>query len=250
MKSLRLASLTLFLFSCFVPAVAGVATVAVASNFAPTLKALATLAEKEGAHQYRIVNGATGALYAQIRNGAPFDLLLAADSATPERLEKDGLSVPGSRFTYATGQLVLWSTQPQLIDAQGAVLKSTRYQTLALANPKTAPYGAAAQAVLQQLGVQAAGTQRWVQGESVGQTLSMVATGHAELGFVALSQLVQAGQLARGSLWRVPAALHPPIRQDAILLRRGQDNAAAQALMSALQSPAGKALIQSHGYQP
>lgn len=250
MKSLRLAGLSLFLFSWFVPAAAGVATVAVASNFAPTLKALAMLAEKDGAHQYRIVNGATGALYAQIRNGAPFDLLLAADSATPERLEKDGLGVSGSRFSYATGQLVLWSTKQQLVDEHGKVLKSARYKTLALANPKTAPYGTAALAVLQKLGVQASSTQRWVQGESVGQTLSMVATGHADLGFVALSQLVQAGQLERGSLWRVPASLHPPIRQDAILLRRGQDNAAAQALMRTLQSPAGKALIQSHGYQP
>lgn len=250
MKTLRLYLLGLSLALSMLPAGAAVATVAVASNFVPTLKAVAALAEQEGAHQYRVVSGATGGLYAQIRNGAPFDLLLAADSTTPERLQIEGLGVAGSRFTYATGQLVLWSTQPNLIDAHGAVLQSQRYRTLALANPKTAPYGAAALAVLQRLGVKTSGEQRWVQGESVGQALSMIATGHADLGFVALAQLVQAGQLERGSLWRVPASLHPPIRQDAILLRRGQDNAAAQALMRALQSPAGKALIQSHGYLP
>ena len=226
------------------------ATVAVAANFAPTLTALAASLERQTGHHYRIASGATGSLYAQIKNGAPFDLFLAADQLAPQQIERAGLSVAGTRLTYATGQLVLWSSKPNRVDAQGAVLTSANLGKLAYANPKTAPYGAAAVAVLQRLGLRDALSQHMVQGESVGQTLSFIATGNADAGFVALSQVLEGGQLKSGSMWLVPQHLYPPIRQDAVLLRRGEHNAAALALLAALRSEAGKALIQAHGYQP
>lgn len=226
------------------------ATVAVAANFVPTLKALIALPGPHTGHQYRVVSGATGGLYAQIRNGAPFDLLLAANQVVPQALEREGLSEAGSRFTYATGTLVLWSADPKRVDPQGMVLKQAAFQRLAYANPQTAPYGAAAMSVLQQLGLFDAVRSRLVQGESVGQALSFVATGNADLGFVALSQVLENGRLKSGSMWTVPNTLYPPIRQDAVLLRRAADNAAALALITALRSDAGKALLQAHGYQP
>jgi molybdate transport system substrate-binding protein len=226
------------------------ATVAVAANFAPTLKVLVAEIEKQTGHQYRLVSASTGGLYAQIRNGAPFDVLLAADQAVPLALERDGLTVAGSRFTYATGTLVLWSANAQGVDAQGQVLKKGQFKRLAIANPKTAPYGAAALAALKQLGLENAVHSRLVQGESVGQTLSFIATGNADLGFVALSQVLKNSQLKSGSMWQVPTHLYPPIRQDAVLLRQAAHNAAALALIAALQSKAGKDLLTAHGYQP
>lgn len=226
------------------------ATVAVAANFAPTLLAISSSLEGQGEHRYRVVSASTGSLYAQIRNGAPFDLLLAADQTIPAALEHDGLAVSGSRFTYASGALVLWSADPRRVDAHGMVLKNLLFKRLAYANPKTAPYGAAALSVLEGMGLQNAVRSRLVQGESVGQALSFVATGNAELGFVALSQVLHNGVLRSGSMWQVPTHLYPPIRQDAVLLRRAEHNAAALALIAALQSEAGKALIKAHGYQP
>jgi molybdate transport system substrate-binding protein len=226
------------------------ATVAVAANFAPTLKVLVAGLEQQTGHHYRLVSASTGGLYAQIRNGAPFDVLLAADQASPLALERDGLTVINSRFTYATGTLVLWSADPQRIDVQGAVLKQGHFKRLAIANPNTAPYGAAALATLKQLGVEDAVRGRLVQGESVGQTMSLIATGNADLGFVALSQVLGNSQLKSGSMWKVPTHWYPPIHQDAVLLRRAAHNAAALALIAALQSIAGKALLTAHGYQP
>ena len=224
------------------------ATIAVAANFAEPMRALATLLEQTTGHRLELSVGATGRMYAQIRNGAPFDAFLAADQRAPAQLEADGLAVPGSRFTYATGQLVLWSAQPDLVDAQGAVLQTDRFRKLAIANPKTAPYGAAALEVMARLSLSDKLAPRLVQGESIGQAYNFVFTGNAELGFVAMSQVLDGGQLKSGSVWRVPPALYTPIRQDAVLLQRGAHNAAARALMALLRSPQGQAVIRSFGY--
>lgn len=224
------------------------AQVAVAANFAEPIKAVATVLEKTTGHTLRITVGATGGLYAQIRNGAPFDVLLSADTKTPVQLETDGLAQPGSRFTYATGKLVLWSADPARVDAEGAVLKGDGFRKLAIANPKTAPYGAAAVEVINKLGLSATLTPRLVQGESIGQTYNFVHTGNAEIGFVAMSQVLEGGRLKGGSMWVVPQTLYAPIRQDAVLLKRAAGNEAALALMKRLQSPDIKALIRSFGY--
>ncbi|MDY7578250.1 molybdate ABC transporter substrate-binding protein [Herbaspirillum sp. RTI4] len=222
--------------------------VAVAANFAAPLKLLAADFQKATGHQVQITVESTGKLYAQISNGAPFDILLAADEATPARLEKEQQAVAGSRFTYASGTLVLWSASPTGVDSQGEVLKQGRFQHLAIAAPKLAPYGAAALETLTKLklldGVQA----KLVQGESIGQTYSFIASGAAELGFVALSQVMENGKLTSGSAWIVPAALHAPIRQDAVLLMKGKDHPAAIALLDYLRSAPAKSAIRSFGY--
>jgi len=224
------------------------AQVAVAANFAEPVKAVAAVLEKTTGHTLRITVGATGGLYAQIRNGAPFDVMLSADTRTPAQLETDGLAQPNSRFTYATGKLVLWSADPAKVDAQGAVLKGEGFRKLAIANPKTAPYGAAAVDVINQLGLTAALTPKLVQGESIGQTYNFVHTGNAEIGFVAMSQVLDGGRLKGGSMWVVPQNLYAPIQQDAVLLKRAANNEAAVALMKLLQSPNIKTLIRSYGY--
>ncbi|MGI9216470.1 MAG: molybdate ABC transporter substrate-binding protein, partial [Hydrogenophaga sp.] len=174
---------------------------------------------------------------------------LSADNERPEMLEKDGLAQPGTRFTYATGQLVLWSVKPGRVDGQGAVLKAPDLGKVAYANPKTAPYGAAAVQVLNRLGLTNALSPKLVQGESIGQTFNFVKTANADVGFVAMSQVLDGGKLKEGSMWVVPQASHDPIRQDAVLLKRGAGNEAAQALLKLLQSPNIKDLIRSYGYE-
>lgn len=227
----------------------GTVLVAVASNFAPTLAALAPGFRQATGHSLTLAAGPTTRLGMQIAAGAPFQVLLAADQATPARLEADGHAVPASRFTYATGQLVLWSARPGLVDAQGAVLANGSFRHLAVANPKLAPYGDAAMAVLRARGLEAALRPRLVMGESIAQAHQFVRTGHAELGFVAWSQLLQGGgQPLAGSYWRVPAGLHAPLRQDAVLLTPGAGQPAALALLAYLKTPAAQALIQAHGY--
>ena len=196
--------------------------------------------------------GSTGRLYSQIVAGAPFDLLLAADAKTPGRLVAEGHAQAANRFTYAIGQLVLWSPVAGRVDADGRVLSSSCWQRLAIANPKLAPYGEAAMAVLQKRGLEAQLAAKLVTGDSIGQAYQFVATGNAELGFVALSQ-VQApgqtpGQPASGSLWRVPQAYYPEIRQDVVLLRRGEANAAATALLRYLRDAEARAVIIGYGY--
>lgn len=229
-------------------ALAAEAQVAVAANFAEPIKAIAAVLEKTTGHTLRISTGASGAFYTQIKNGAPFDVFLSADNERPEMLEKDGLVQPGTRFTYATGKLVLWSAKAGRVDDQGAVLKAADLGKVALANPKTAPYGAAAVQVMDKLGLKDALTPRLVQGESIGQAFNFVKTGNADVGFVALSQVLSGGRLKEGSMWVIPQAHHDPIRQDAVLLKRGADNEAAQALLKLLQSPKVKDLIRSYGY--
>lgn len=247
-RHLRLFLSTAALLLASWSAQAAQATVAVAANFAEPLRALAAVLEKTTGHRLEIVAGATGRLYAQIANGAPFDLFLAADQATVAKAESEGLTVPGSRFLYATGQLVLWSARPDLVDKQGQVLRQDGWRRLAVANPRTAPYGAAALQTLAQLGLTQALAPRLVQGESIAQTYNFAHTGNAELAFVALSQVLEGGRLKGGSMWVVPAQYHEPIRQDAVLLKRGARNEAARALVKLMQSPAGQDLIRSFGY--
>ena len=222
--------------------------VAVAANFTEPAKELAAMLQKTTGHTAQLSFGATGAFYTQIKNGAPFDVLLAADSQTPARLEQEGDTAPGTRLTYATGQLVLWSAQPGLVDDKGEVLKSGHFNKIAIANPKTAPYGAAAVETINKLGLQAALQPKLVTGESIGQTYSFIASGNAELGFVALSQVMNGGKFKGGSMWLVPSNLHTPIVQEAVILKRAQDNPAAKAWMDLLRSPRGKELIRSYGY--
>ena len=222
--------------------------VAVAANFTLPMQRIAAEFERDTGHKALLSFGATGRFYAQIQNGAPFEVLLAADDETPARLEADGAAVPGSRFTYAIGRLVLWSAQAGVVDERGAVLKSGRFAHLAIANPKAAPYGAAAVEVLKGLALLDALTPKFVQGENVAQTHQFVASGNAELGFVALSQVWRDGKIASGSAWVVPATLHAPIRQDAALLNTGRDRPAALALMRYLRGDKARALIRSFGY--
>lgn len=223
--------------------------VAVAANFTAPMQRIAEAFARDTGHRAVLAFGATGKFYAQINNGAPFDVLLAADEQTPQRLEDEGQGVTGSRFTYAVGSLVLWSAREGYVDAQGRVLADGDFRHLALANPKTAPYGAAALQTLEKLGLRERLQPRFVQGENIAQTHQFVASGNAELGFIALSQVVEDGRIARGSAWRVPADQHQPIRQDALLLQRGEHNPAARALLDYLRSASAVALIRAYGYE-
>lgn len=225
------------------------AQVAVAANFAEPIKAIAAVLTKTTGHTLKITLGATGKLYAQIQNGAPFDVLLAADTATPEKLATEGLGVPGSRFTYATGKLVLWSADARRVDAQGDVLKAPNLGKVSHANPKVAPYGVATVQVIDKLGLTTALTPKLVQGESIGQTFAFAATGAADVGFVAMSQVLEGGKLKSGSMWVVPQALYTPIRQDAVVMQKSATNEAALALVALLKSPRIKDLIRSYGYE-
>ena len=223
--------------------------VAVAANFTAPMQKIAVEFEKDTGHKALVSTGATGAFYAQIKNGAPFEVLLSADDETPAKLEAEGAGVKGSRFTYAIGRLVLWSAKPGFVDARGEVLKKGDFNKLALANPKTAPYGSAALEVMKKLGVQEALQPKIVQGENISQTFQFVSTGNAEVGFVALSQVWQDGVLKSGSAWIVPADLYAPIRQDAILLAKGEGKPAAEALLKYLKGDKAKAVIKSYGYE-
>ena len=222
--------------------------VAVAANFAAPFQKIAAGFEAATGHKAVAIVGSTGKFYTQIKAGAPFEILLAADDETPRKLIDEGLAVKGQSFTYATGKLVLWSAQPGVVDAQGEVLKKGGFSHLSIANPKLAPYGAAAVETLKTLGLYESLTPKIVQGESIGQAHQLVSTGNAELGFVALSQVAPPDKPATGSLWVVPAKLYTPILQDAVLLNRGADKAAAQALLGYLRGDAAKAVIKSYGY--
>ena len=230
------------------PARAGEAQVAVAANFAGPLARIAEGFTAASGHTLKISAGATGKFYSQILAGAPFEVLIAADDETPKKLIKEGHAVAGSNFTYAIGQLVLWSARAGLVDGQGAVLATGTFAHLAIANPKTAPYGAAAMQVLKTRGLADAVAPRLVTAESIAQAYQFVSTGNAELGFVALSQVAVPGKAIAGSYWRVPAGLHDDIRQDAVLLKMGEKNPAATALLAYLKGAAARDLIKSFGY--
>lgn len=222
--------------------------VAVAANFSAPMLKIAAAFERDTGHKATLSIGSTGRFYAQIRNGAPFQLLLSADDATPARLEREGFAVPGTRFTYAIGRLVLWSRHAGLVDDRGDVLRSGSFQRLALADPRLAPYGAAAVQTLTRLGLLQRLQPRFVTGENIAQAWQFVSTGNAELGFVALSQVYADGRITQGSGWIVPDTLHAPIRQDAVLLQAGRDNPAARALLGYLKGEATRALIRAQGY--
>jgi molybdate transport system substrate-binding protein len=223
--------------------------VAVAANFAQTLKEISIVFEKDTGHKLAITQGSTGKLYAQISQGAPFEVFLSADDETPEKLVTEGKAINGTRFTYAIGRLALWSPKPDLVDEGGQVLKTDKFRFLAIANARVAPYGRAAVQVMQKLGVLASIEPRVVQGESITQTFQFVSTGNAQLGFVALSQISENGKIKSGSAWIVPENMHEQLRQDAVLLNPGKDSAAATALLNFLKSDKAKKIIAAHGYQ-
>jgi molybdate transport system substrate-binding protein len=237
-------SLTLMVSSAHAETV----TVAVAANFIAPMQVISQLFEAQTPHQLKTSTGSSGKFYAQIKNGAPFEVLLSADAEIPAQLERDGLAVPGSRFTYANGQLVLWSNTPGRIDGQANILREGRYKKIAIANPELAPYGRAALQTLQALGVTEQNKAKIVMGENIGQTYQFVLTGNAEIGFVAASQVYRDGKLTAGSAWLVPDKLHETIRQDAVLLDAGKHSEAAMRFLSFLQSDAARAIIESYGY--
>jgi molybdate transport system substrate-binding protein len=222
--------------------------VAVAANFTAPMQKIAADFEKDTGHKAALSFGSTGKFYAQIKNGAPFEVLLAADDETPAKLEQEGAAVTGSRFTYAIGRLVLWSARTAIVDDQGAVLKKGGFDHLALANPRLAPYGAAAVEAMKALGVHDSLAPKFVQAENIAQAYQFVATENALLGFVALSQVLEGGKLKSGSAWIVPANLHSPIRQDAVILDKGRGNPAAEALLKYLKGDKARAVIKAYGY--
>lgn len=223
-------------------------TVAAAANFSSALKALTGSFEQRTGHKAVLVFGSTGKIYAQVVNGAPYDVFLAANDEHPAKLEQEGHAVRGSRFTYAQGRLALWSARAGYVDSRGDVLKSGDFTRLAIANPRLAPYGQAAVETLRALGLYDRLSSRLVQGEDVGQTLQLVATGNAPLGFVAFSQIKSLPPERQGSWWVVPSGHHRPVDQQAVLLMRGADNPAARAFLDFLKSPEGRAIVREAGY--
>jgi molybdate transport system substrate-binding protein len=273
MQIFRGAGLLALLVSAAVGAQAAEVQVAVAANFTQPLEKIAAGFSAATGHTLKVSAGATGKFHSQIAAGAPFEVLIAADDETPKKLITDGRAVAGSSFTYAIGKLVLWSAQPGFVDDQGEVLATGRFAHLAIANPKVAPYGAAAMQVIQARGLAEALAPKLVTGQSIGQAFQFVGSGNAELGFVALSQVIAAGppqgdqrplggpspkapggpasvpgEPVTGSYWRVPQNLYGEIRQDAVLLKAGEKNPAAAALLAYLKSPAAQEVIKSFGY--
>ena len=231
------------------PVQAAEVNVAVAANFTTPMKRIVEKFEKDTGHKVVMSFSSTGRFYAQITHGAPFDVFLSADDDTPARLEKEGAAVAGSRFTYATGRLVLWSAKPGLVDEKAAMLLRSDFKYLAIAAPKLAPYGAAAVETLTKLGMLPQLQTKLVTGESIGQTFSMISSGNADLGFVAMSQVFEDGKLKNGSVWVVPGHLHSPLKQDAVILVRGRNNPAALQLMTFMRSGQARAIMNSYGYE-
>lgn len=225
-------------------------SVAVAANFTEPMNAIAAEFAKDTGHQAKLSFGSSGNLYAQIKNGAPFELFLSADDEKPALLEKEGLGVTDTQFTYAIGSLVLWSAKTGFVDDKGDVLRRGQFNKLAIANPKLAPYGKAAMEVLTGMGILDTVSPKFVQGENIAQAYQFAMTGNADLSFVALSQVMKDGKVTSGSAWIVPGNLHTIIRQNAIILSIGKDNPAAKALVAYLKKDKAKAIIHSYGYKP
>lgn len=247
---LRLFAFSLSLLVVASAAPAGEVQVAVAANFAGPIGKIGEAFTAATGHSLKVSTGATGKFYTQIISGAPFEVLVAADDETPKKLVAEGHAVAGTNFTYALGRLVLWSAQPGFVDAQGAVLASDKVRHVAIANPKVAPYGAAAIEVIKARGLSDAMTPRLVTAESIAQAYQFVFTGNAEVGFVALSQVAVPGKPRVGSYWLVPQDLHGEIRQDAVLLKAGEKNPVAAAWLAYLKSEVAKQLIRDFGYGP
>ena len=229
-------------------AIAGEVNAAVAANFAAPAGQIAELFAKETGNSVRLSIGATGKFYVQIRQGAPFDVLLAADEETPKLLEQQNLAVAGSGFVYAEGRLVLWSAKPGYVDSKGTVLGAGSYNKIAYADPRLAPYGRAAVEVLQNMNLMEKVRGRVVTGESIGQTYQFAASGNAELAFIALSQIMKEGRVSRGSWWAVPANLYRPIRQTAVELTAARDKDAAHAFLAFLKGREAENIIKGYGY--
>jgi len=245
------AFLSLFIFMLLLPSAqaeqAGQVRLAVAANFLATAKALAPLFEKQTGHELLISGASTGKLYAHIINGAPYDVLLSADKSHPQQLEAAGKVVEGSRFVYASGKIVLWSSVAKPIDE--ASLAEGDFAKLAIANPRIAPYGRAAQQALQNMGLWQTVKPKLVQGESIGQAFQFVATGNAQLGLVALSQVLNpANRYNRQHYWLVPESYYDPLQQEAALLEHGRDNAAAKQFLQFLRSETAGNIMHSYGY--
>lgn len=219
-------------------------TVAVAANFSAPAKAIVLRFEEQTGHHVKLVLGSSGRIFAQIMHGAPFDVFLSADALKPAALKARGMTVPNSHFTYAIGALALWSADPGFIDNTGDILKEGRFNKLALANPRLAPYGLAARQVLQSLGLYETLSAKFVRGENIAQTYQFIATANADLGFIARAQLP-----ATGSYWIIPESLYQPIRQDAVILKSAADNKAALTFTRFLASDWAKKMISRHGYK-
>jgi molybdate transport system substrate-binding protein len=249
---LRLLAVVFVALVCAVPQVRAepeLVTVAVAANFLEPMRRIAAAYTETSGVGVRIVSGSTGGLYAKIRNGAPYDLFLAADRATPHRLDSDGLAMPGTRFTYAVGRLALWTKSRALAATVGPeILRRGAFNHIALANPTLAPYGAAAIQTLRALGLEQSLRSKFVRGQSIGQAYQFVATGSAPLGFVALSQLRRPNREPGGAWWLVPERLHDPIEQDAVAVAGRPNPAVSKAVLRFLRSDRGRAIIQTFGY--
>ncbi len=237
----------LFVAACPAASVAGEVRVAVAANFLATLHEIAANFERDTGHVAVVSSGSSGKLYAQIRNGAPFDVFCSADVRRPGLLEEEGLAVQGSRFTYAVGRLTLWGAGPAMTGRSGtSMLLSAGVEHVAIANPRTAPYGAAAREALQALGLWERIQDRLVRGDNIGQTFHFVFSQNAQLGFVALSQVLEVN--GAGSRWDVPTQLYAPIRQQAVLLRHGQRNEGARAFLDYVKGATARRIIERFGY--
>jgi molybdate transport system substrate-binding protein len=235
------------LFSAATPAAE--VQVAVAANFSGPFEKIAADFAAETGHKVVTAVGSTGKFYAQIRHGAPFEVLLSADDETPKKLIADSAAVAGSQFTYARGKLVLWSAKPGLVDDKGTVLMRGDVARIAICDAKLAPYGLAAEETLKALKLFDTLKPKFVTAESISQAYQFTATGNAEIGFIALSQVAVPGKPQTGSYWVVPANLYSPIQQDAVLLKTGEANPAARALLQYLRSEKARAVIRSYGYE-
>ncbi|MDF0666622.1 MAG: molybdate ABC transporter substrate-binding protein [Nitrospira sp.] len=248
MKRIILAWCLFVIAQAVPPAFAEPVLVAVAANFVPPFREVAVEFEKATGHSLKVAAGSSGNFYAQIKNGAPFDVFFSADNERPKKLEEEGFGVKDSRFTYAIGRVVLWSPNADLVKGH-ETLRSKNFKRLAMANPKTAPYGVAAMQAMQKLELWESLQSHIVMGENLGQTIGFVESGNAQLGFVALSQVMDPKLKGKGSHWHVPTDLHEPIQQDVILLVKGKDNQAAKALMEFMSGPQAKTIIERYGYE-
>lgn len=247
-KSRFQALIALLLLPAFGEAHAGDVTIAVAANFTAPMKQITAEFEKSTGHKIVASFGSTGQLYAQVKNGAPFELFFSADSSTPSKLIAENAAVSAEQFTYALGKLVLWSAKPGFVGADAGVLKQGQFDRIAIANPKLAPYGTAAVETMRALGVHDKLQAKFVTGENIGLTFHFAATGNAQLGFIALSQVMKDGRITRGSAWIVDQKLYTPIKQDVVLLKKGKGKPAAEALLKYVRGEQARTIIRSYGY--
>ncbi len=244
--------LGLVLFSAFtLCAEAKTVHVAVAANFSKTMQSLVIEFEKTSDYQIALSFGSSGKFYAQIKQGAPYELFFSADQAKPDALQKDGLVIAASRFTYAIGRLAVWSARPDFANKIETKLKDGSFNKLAIANPKLAPYGAAALQVLRHLELIDATQSKWVRGANIAQTYQFVSSANADLGFIALSQILGINRMQKvkeRSYWLVPDMMHSPIKQDVVLLRWAAKSLGAKAFLDFIHTDKAQNIIAQYGY--